>query len=71
MTEHHNDLSFQQLSVLELLKAHIQSQKDAIATLEASKAQQNFTTINIIAAIVAALNIDSSTDRQHTRNRSE
>lgn len=57
MTEHHNDLSFQQLSVLELLKAHIQSQKDAIATLE-TKAQQNFTTINIIAAIVAALNID-------------
>ena len=57
MTEHQNDLSFQQLSVLELLKAHIQSQKDAITTLE-TKAQQNFTTINIIAAIVAALNID-------------
>ncbi len=28
------NLSFQQLSVLDLLKSHIQSQRDAIASLE-------------------------------------
>lgn len=50
-------LSFQQQSVLILLKAHAQSQRDAIQTLE-SKAQHNFTIINIIAAIVAALNLE-------------
>ncbi len=50
-------LSYQQLSVIDLLKAHIQSQKDAITTLE-TKAQHNFTIINIIAAIVAALNLE-------------
>ncbi len=50
-------LSFQQLSVLDLLKSHIESQRDAIATLE-NKAQNNFTIINIIVAIVAALNLE-------------
>lgn len=57
MTEKNTNLTYQQLSVIELLKAHLQSQKDAINTLE-NKAQQNFTTINIIAAIVAALNLE-------------
>ncbi len=57
MTEKNTDLSYQKLSVLELLKAHIQSQKDAIKTLE-NKAQHNFTIINIIAAIVASLNLE-------------
>ena len=57
MTEQDTKLSYQQLSVIALLKDHIQSQKDAIAILE-NKAQQNFTIINIIAAIVAALNIE-------------
>ncbi len=57
MTEQDTKLSYQQLSVIELLKAHLQSQKDAIAILE-NKAQQNFTIINIIAAIVAALNLE-------------
>ncbi len=50
-------LSFQQLSVLDLLKSHIESQRDAIASLE-NKAQNNFTIINIIVAIVAALNLE-------------
>ena len=50
------NLSFQQLRVLKLLESHIQAQRDAIATLE-SKAQRNFTTINIIIGIVAALNL--------------
>ncbi len=57
MTENNTYLSYQKLSVLELLKAHTQSQKDAIKTLE-TKAQHNFTVINIIAAIVAALNLE-------------
>ncbi len=57
MASQDDNLSFQQLSVLDLLKSHIQSQKDAIATLE-GKAQNNFTIINIIVAIVAALNIE-------------
>lgn len=65
MTEQDAKLSYQQLSAIELLKAHLQSQKDAIAVLE-SKAQQNFTIINIIAAIVAALNLElGETDRIH------
>ncbi len=49
--------SFQQLSVLDLLKSHVQSQRDAIAALE-NKALNNFTIINIIVAIVATLNLD-------------
>lgn len=57
MTNPNAKLSFQQLSVLDLLKAHAQSQRDAIKTLE-NKAQHNFTIINIIAAIVAALNLE-------------
>lgn len=57
MTAQDTKLTYQQLSVLELLKAHIRSQKDAISVLE-NKAQQNFTIINIIAAIVAALNLE-------------
>lgn len=57
MTSIHEDLSFQQQSVLDLFNSHIQSQRDAIATLE-SKAQNNFTIINIIVAIVAALNLE-------------
>ena len=57
MAEQDTSLSFQQLSVIDLLKSHIQSQKDAIKTLE-NKAQHNFDIINIIAAIVAALNLD-------------
>ena len=57
MTSSLTELSYQQQSVLDLLKAHIQSQKDAIKTLE-SKAQHNFTIFNIIAAIVAALNLE-------------
>ncbi len=57
MTGQDTRLTYQKLSVLELLKAHVQSQKDAIKTLE-NKAQHNFTIINIIAAIVAALNLE-------------
>lgn len=57
MASQDENLSFQQLSVLDLLKSHIQSQKDAIATLE-NKAQRNFTIINIITGIVAALNLN-------------
>lgn len=57
MTSNVTELSYQQQSVLNLLKAHIQSQRDAIKTLE-SKAQHNFTIINIIVAIVAALNLE-------------
>lgn len=57
MADQDSQLTYQNLSVLELLKAHIQSQKDAIKTLE-NKAQHNFTIINIIAAIVAALNLE-------------
>ena len=57
MTNQDTQLTYQELSVLGLLKAHIQSQKDAISTLE-NKAQHNFTIINIIAAIVAALNLE-------------
>ncbi len=60
MTRTEEDLSFQQLRVLDLLKSHIQSQTDAIATLE-NKAQNNFTIINIIVAIVAALNLELRT----------
>ncbi len=43
-------------SVIELLQAHVKSQKDAIRTLE-SKAMHNLTIVNIIAGIVAALNL--------------
>lgn len=57
MTDTEGSLSFQQLSVLDLLKSHIQSQRDAITTLE-NKAQRNFTIINIIIGIVAALNLN-------------
>ena len=47
MAGQNSELSYQQLSVVDILKAHTQSQKDAINTLE-SKAQHNFTIINII-----------------------
>ena len=50
-------LTFQEESVLDLLKSHVQSQKDAIDALQ-RKAQYNFTIVNIIAAIVAGLNFD-------------
>lgn len=43
-------------SVIELLQAHVKSQKDAIRTLE-SKAVHNLTIVNNIAGIVAALNL--------------
>lgn len=45
-----------QEKVTEILQARVQSQKDAIKTLE-SKAMHNFTIVNIIAGIVAALNL--------------
>ena len=45
-----------QEKVIQLLQAHVQSQKSAIKTLE-SKAMQNLTIANIIAGIVAALNL--------------
>ena len=57
MANANDSLSYQQLTVLELLKSHIRAQKDAIATLE-NKAQQNFTVINIIIGIVAGLNLN-------------
>ena len=56
MVEQNKALTYQQQSVLELLKAHVKFQDDAIKTLE-NKAQQNFIIINIIAAIVATLNL--------------
>ena len=62
MTRTEEDLTIQQQSVLDLLKSHIESQRDAITTLE-NKAQNNFIIINIIVAIVAALNLNlGSTD---------
>ncbi|MCY3915828.1 MAG: hypothetical protein OXG49_07425 [Chloroflexi bacterium] len=45
--------------VLELLQAHVQSQKDALRVLE-TKAMHNLTIVNIIAGIVAALNLPFS-----------
>lgn len=57
MQEQKSDLTYQQRSVLELLVAHINSQQDAIKTLE-EKARHNFTIINIIAGIVVAFNLD-------------
>ena len=45
--------------VVELLQAHVQSQKDAIQTLE-RKAMHNLTIVNIIAGIVAAFNLPSA-----------
>ena len=48
-----------QEKVIQLLQAHVQSQKSAIKTLE-SKAMQNLTIANIIAGIVAALNLPFS-----------
>ena len=51
-------LSYQERSVIDLLKSHVEEQKDAFNTLQ-RKAQYNFTTVNIMAAIVAGLNIDS------------
>ncbi len=63
MADNDRSLSYQKLSVLELLKAHCESQKDAIKILE-SKAQHNFTIINIVAAIVAALNLELGATEQ-------
>lgn len=48
-----------QEGVIQLLKAHVKSQKDAIKTLE-SKAMHNLTIVNIIAGIVAAFNLPFS-----------
>lgn len=56
MSEQNTQLTYQRQSVIELLKTHIQSQNDAIKTLE-NKAQQNFIIINIIIAIVATFNL--------------
>lgn len=56
MSEQKTQLTYQQESVIELLKAHVQSQRDAIQTIE-NKAQQNFIIINIIVAIIATFNL--------------
>ena len=48
--------SHNQEQVVQILKAHVQSQKEAIKTLEI-KAMHNLTIVNIIAGIVAALNL--------------
>ena len=48
-----------QEQVINILQAHVQSQKEAIKTLE-NKAMHNFTIVNIIAGIVAALNLPFS-----------
>ncbi len=48
-----------QEKVTEILQAHVQSQKEAIKTLE-SKVMHNLTIVNIIAGIVAALNLPFS-----------
>ena len=48
-----------QEQVIQLLQAHVQSQKDAIRTLE-NKAMHNLTIVNIIAGIVAAFNLPFS-----------
>ena len=50
-------LTYQQSSVVTLLRDHVQSQRDAIEVLE-RKAQHNFAIINIVTAFVAALNFD-------------
>ena len=51
-------LEYQEQSVLDLLKAHVQSQEDEIYALQ-KKAQYNFTVSNILAAILAGFNIES------------
>ena len=48
-----------QEQVINILQAHVQSQKEAIKTLE-NKAMHNLTIVNIIAGIVAALNLPFS-----------
>ncbi len=71
MNEQDTRLTYQQESVTNLLRSHVQSQKDAIQTLE-NKAQHNFTIINIIAALVAALNLklgETSEMQQIINNR--
>ena len=45
-------LTYQEQSVLQLLRDHLQSQRDAIRSLE-TKANYNFTIVNIVAGIVA------------------
>ena len=47
--------------VNDLLKAHVQAQKEAIRTLE-GKAMHNLTIVNIIAGIVGALNLPIGAD---------
>ena len=56
MSERKSSLNDQEFGVQQLLRAHTESQREAISALE-NKAQQNFTIINIIAAIVVALNL--------------
>ncbi|MCY3831695.1 MAG: hypothetical protein OXG85_01685 [Chloroflexi bacterium] len=55
-------------NVTQLLQAHVQSQKDAIRTLE-SKAMHNLTIVNIIAGIVAALNLPFSAGEARLQQR--
>ena len=50
-------LTYQEESVLNLLRYHLRSQRVAIESIE-SKARHNFTVINIIAAILATVNQD-------------
>ena len=57
MDEPKKEMTLQEKSVLSLLQAHAQSKKDAIDTLQ-RKAQYNFTTINILAAVVAGFSRD-------------
>lgn len=51
-------LTFQQKTVLATLQKHTQFIDEAIITIE-NKAQQNFTIVNIVAAIAGAVNISS------------
>ena len=50
-------LTFNEESVLELLKAHVQRQYASADVLQ-RKAQFNFTTVNVLAAIVAGFSIE-------------
>ena len=50
-------LTYQEGSVLNLLRHHLRSQRVAIESIE-SKARHNFTVINIVAAILATVNLD-------------
>lgn len=63
MDTNSTEFSFQQNSIIATLKDHAQFIDAAIVTIE-GKAQQNFTTINIVAIIAGAVNFGSLSPSQ-------